>query len=198
MVRSVASLAFIAFLTFTSSQPASAHERREVGKYTLVVGWNSEPALEGDQRYLAARLRDHFEQGRRGPRAGGPRFGDLRRLREDLRARPPRGTRHTRFIHRGHRPDPRRRLHLPLPGQGRGREIDERFESGPQRFDSIKSQEDLQFPDRVGSSSELARQIRGAIDYAETTRTFFIGALALSAMAALLAAAALVQVRRRR
>ena len=44
----VPALLAIAALGLLSTQSAFAHERRSVDKYSLVVGFNDEPALQGE------------------------------------------------------------------------------------------------------------------------------------------------------
>lgn len=196
--RVIPLLLIIAIPAFATSQPVLAHERREVGKYTFVVGWNEEPALEGLTNAVFVRVTETssnkaIEGLESTLRVAVSYGGSVTTYEPALRA--VRGTpgSYTADIVPTRAGD----YTFRLSGKVEGTEIDQRFESGPGRFNPITAQSDLQFPEKVSSPLELSRQSRAAIDYAETTRTFFIGSLALSGMAVLLAGAALVQVRRR-
>jgi hypothetical protein len=48
-----------------------------------------------------------------------------------------------------------------------GSQIDERFESGPGRFDEVKATEDLQFPVQVPSNGQLAAEVQQSSTGAE-------------------------------
>lgn len=200
MLRRVfALLAIVAVLLIASSQPVLAHERREVGKYTFVVGWNEEPALEGLINAVfvrvtetgASRAIEGLESTLRVAVTFGGSVTTFEPALRTVRGAP--GSYTANIV-----PTRSGDYTFRFTGKVESTEIDQRFESGPGRFDPITAQASLQFPEKVSSSFELSRQSRAAIDYAETTRTFFIGSLAISGMAALFAAGALVQVRRRR
>lgn len=169
-----------------------------MGKYTFVVGWNVEPALEGEANAVFLRVTEtgsgRAVEGLESTVKVAVTYGGSTKTFEPalraLRGTPGSyiadivPTRAGDYIFR-------------FQGKVETTDLDQRFESGPGRFNPIVAQTDLQFPEKVSSPLELSRQSRAAIDYAETTRTFFIGSLALSGMAALLAGTALVQVRRR-
>ena len=55
-----ASLVFVmaAMVVVVASSPALAHESREVGPYTLTVGWITEPAYSGLPNSVSLRIRD--------------------------------------------------------------------------------------------------------------------------------------------
>jgi len=55
--------------------------------------------------------------------------------------------------------------------------IDERFESGPGRFDPVTRPSNLQFPDQVGSDSDRARDIHALRDSESGTRLIAVSAV---------------------
>jgi hypothetical protein len=69
--------------------------------------------------------------------------------------------------------------------------IDEKFESGPNRFDPVADGVALQFPDKVPSSADLATQLADA-------NTKLTIAIALGAVALVVAIASFVPALRRR
>ena len=197
--RVILLLLIIAIPALAASQPVLAHERREVGKYTFVVGWNEEPALEGLINAVFVRVTETGSsraiEGLESTLRVAVTYGGLVTTFEPaLRAvRGAPGSYTANIV-----PTRAGDYSFRFTGRVESTEIDQRFESGPGRFDPITAQTNLQFPEKVSSPLELSRQSRAAIDYAETTRAFFIGSLAISGLAALFTAAALVQVRRRR
>jgi hypothetical protein len=139
---------------------ALAHERREVGKYQVVVGFNEEPAMqgepngaqitisEGDRRVegLANSLRVSVAAGGGTPKEFPLRavFGQPGRYVADFIP-----TRPGAFV-------------FTYTGTIEGQQVNERFESGPGRFDEVKSAEALQFPEPVPPGNEVARTARSA------------------------------------
>ena len=142
------------------SPSARAHERRTVaGKYTFVVGFINEPALleepNGiDLRITNAETNEPVEGVEKTLKAdvtvGGqtktfelrPRFGQRGAYTADLIP-----TKTGTWVFRFH-------------GEIEGTRIDERFESGPGRFNDVQPKTDLQFPVQEPSIGELAQQLQ--------------------------------------
>jgi len=184
--------------------PALAHERREVGKYVLVVGFNDEPALQGEPNGAQITVSVPSEGDRRveglaeslkvGVAAGGgqPRdfplravFGQPGRYVADFIP-----TRPGAYI-------------FSFSGSIEGTALSERFESGPARFDEVKAVEAMQFPETVPPGNEVARVARGASERAaaaeaaaEGARGLAIAGLAVGMLGILVAIAAVIIGRR--
>jgi hypothetical protein len=171
---------------------AEAHERREVGAYTFVVGFNTEPAIQGEPNGAIITV----TQGERAVEglvnslkvtvaAGGgtPKefplravFGQAGRYVADFIP-----TRPGIYV-------------FTFTGAIEGQTINERFESGPGRFDEVKSAETIQFPEPVPPGNEIARVARAATDSAAeaqqaaaAARSLAMGGLVLGAIGTLLA-----------
>jgi hypothetical protein len=182
--------AALTIIAMVEPSPASAHERREVGKYLVVVGFNDEPALqgepngaqitisvpsEGDRRVegLADSLRVSVAAGGGQPREFPLRavFGQPGRYVADFIP-----TRPGVYI-------------FSFSGSIEGTSINERFESGPGRFDEVTAVESMQFPEAVPPGNEVARIARGANeraaaaeDRAEDARRLAVASLAVGAL----------------
>lgn len=167
---------------------AHAHEQRQVGKYTLEVGWRDEPALEGALNAVQVEIRET---------ATGKGIEGLTNTLRVL----------VSFGGSGQTFEPTLEATAGEPGTYTGAIIptrigdyifrvtgtidrltfDERFESGPGRFGVVRSPSSLQFPDQIGSDPALAR------DLADQTRLVAYAALGVG-----LAALAVVVLSRRR
>lgn len=75
-----------------------------------------------------------------------------------------------------------------------GQQIDERFESGPGRFDEVQSLAPLQFPERVLAPSELQARLDAAESRANTAQALGIAGLVVGLLG--LGAAAMSLLRR--
>jgi hypothetical protein len=174
------------------ASPAAAHERRTVGPYTFVVGWLTEPSYVDQLNGLDLTVTET---------AGAK---PVEGLEKTLKAEAITGggaskqslTVATRFG---------------MPGKYQGQllptrtgdytfhifgtvgttNVDEKFESGPNRFGGIEDIVALQFPDKVPSNNDLARKL----DDANGKLTIAIG---LGAVAVVLSIASVGLTMRRR
>ena len=174
------------------ASPAAAHERRNIGPYTFVVGWIVEPAYVGQLNALDLTVTETAST------------KAVEGLEKTLKAELITGggaavmplTVASRFG---------------LPGKYQGQvlptkvgdytfhitgtvgtmTIDEKFESGPGRFGGIEDIAALQFPNKVPSNSDLASKL----DDANTKLTI---AIALGALALVISVASFVPGLRRR
>ncbi len=172
---------------------ALAHERRDIGdgKYTAVVGWDAEPALQNEVNAASIRiLRAGTEEGVEGLEStltlriafgGGqarefklrPAFRDPGYYLADIVP-----TRAGAYI-------------WTLSGTIEGTQIDETFESGPGRFDDITSTEPLQFPVAQPDPSAAVADAQAARADAASARTLGIAGIVVGALGLLVAAVAL-------
>ena len=197
--RAFAAAAVLAVTAILTSESALAHERREAGKYQLVVGFNEEPALQGQPNGMQVTITVPSEGGRavegladtlRASVAlggGQPRefplravFGQAGRYVADFIP-----TRSGTYI-------------FTFSGSIEGNPVNERFESGPGRFDDVKAVDQLQFPEAVPPGNEVARVARTADDRAaaaeeaaSTARGLAIAGLVVGAVGALIGSVAL-------
>ena len=173
------------------SSPAAAHERRTVGPYTFVVGWITEPAIIGQSNGLdvtvtttasgkpveglAANLKAEVI-------VGG---GAARRSLELSEDRDQPGHYTSGFV-----PTRVGEYSFHLTGTVGTTKIDEKFESGPGRFEPVADVSSLEFPDHAPSAAMLAAQL------ADANMKVTIG-LAAAAVALVLSVASLARTRRR-
>lgn len=163
-------VAALALLLLNGTSPAAAHERRTVaGKYVFVVGFLTEPALveepngidlrvtnaqtnepvEGLEKTLKAEIIVGDQKKTVDLRA---RFGQRGAYTADIIPTKP-GTWVFRFF-----------------GTVEGTPVDERFESGPGRFNDVQPKSELQFPVTLPTIGELAQQ-RASAPEAATQQT---------------------------
>ena len=179
----------------SSTWPAEAHERRELGPYQVVVGWLAEPAFAGVANAVDLRVTD--------TRTTPPR--NVEALERTLSVE----------VYQGGSVTPYRaafRARFGVPGayaadivptrEGdyrfvvRGKietlDVNETFESGPGRFDEVRPVTALQYPDPVPAGAGLSRALEDIRSMGEQVRIIAILALVLA-----LAAIAIPFIRRR-
>lgn len=164
MSRVLATVTVMAVVVASSlilgSNGALAHERRNVGPYTFVVGWLNEPAYVNSLNALDLAVTES---------AGGRA---VEGLEQTLRAEV--------IVGGGAKTLPLKlAARFGLPGRYRGdvlptktgdytfrifgtvgsTQVDERFESGPGRFNGIEATAALEFPDAVPSTADLVGRL---------------------------------------
>jgi hypothetical protein len=197
--------AVLLFLT----QPAEAHERRQVGDIWMVVGFRNEPALVNQPNALDLRVYRLRAGADPQNQTAADRIG-ITGLEETLKAEIIRGSDaqkmdlplHPRFNDPGAYdgrviPTAAGSYTFRVFGTVEGRQIDERFTSGPQTFGDVEETADLQFPVKVLSNQELESRLDDG-GGGDSTAT---AALAVSIVALVLggagAALGIVSMRRR-
>jgi len=174
------------------STRAAAHETRMVGPYTFVVGWVSEPAVAGQSNGLDLTVTET---------AGGK---VVEGLEKTLTAQVITGggakTRTLELAPDGDQPGHYTSGFVPtrvgdytfhLSGMAGTTKIDEKFESGPNRFDPVTDIVGLEFPDQVPSTGDLAQQLSDA-------NTKLTIAIAIAALALVVSIASFAPALRRR
>jgi hypothetical protein len=150
--------AFVAVSLTALAPAAEAHERRQVGDYTFVVGFLNEPAYLEEANAASVRV----------TRADGT---PVEGLQQSLKVEVTSGADSrtfdmtTVFNQPGHYvarfiPTKSGAYTFRFFGTIDGTQVDERFESGPGRFDEVKATEDLQFPVQVPSNGQLASEVQ--------------------------------------
>lgn len=139
---------------------ASAHERRQIGPYILVVGFLHEPAyveeLNGASLTVFRTDGQPVEGLEKTLKVEVSAGGASRTF--DLKPEPGRpGAYKAEFI-----PTRTGGYVFRFFGKIETTEVNERFESGPNRFDEVVSKAELQFPTSVPSNAELAQRLGAA------------------------------------
>jgi hypothetical protein len=195
----VAALAGV--LMLLSIPPASAHEDRDVGRYTFDVGWGDEPAYTGfknsvvlflsigedrvrsigDDLDVEVTFGDETQRYTFEPNFEVGEFGDVGDYRAWLvPTRPGTYTFH-------------------ITGSIKGDEIDETFTCGPRTFDCMTDVKEVEFPEQDPSGAELSERIDREIprvtadvasvsDDVDTARLLGIIGILVGALALLVAA----------
>jgi hypothetical protein len=172
--------------------PAAAHESRTVGPYTFVVGWVAEPAIVAQPNGLDLTVSET---------ASGKAVEGLEKtLQAQVITGGAASTMSLALAADSDVPGHYTAQLVPtrvgdytfhISGTVGTTKIDEKFESGPNRFDPVSDGVALQFPDKVPSSADLAQQLTDANAKLNI-------AIALGAVALIVAAAALIPALRRR
>jgi hypothetical protein len=154
-------------LTFLAPGSASAHERRTVGgDYTFVVGFLKEPAFEGETNGIDLRVSKAGDQPVEGLektlKAEVVVGGATLPLEFKPRFRVP-GAYDANFV-----PTRPGTYIFHFSGSVEGTPVDERFESGPGRFNDVEAVAPLQFPDKVPAGVEVQRALAAAEGRAAT------------------------------
>lgn len=180
----------LTLLPWLAATPALAHDRREVGKYTFVVGFLGEPAfadqvngidltvtvtdskqpVEGLEKTLQAEV---TADGKTMPVKLRARYNMPGKYAGDFIPTKP-GAYTFRFF-----------------GTVEDQPVNETFQSGPGRFNDVESTSALQFPDKAPSAAEMARQLNAAQAAAQQAQTFGLIGLAAGVLGLIVAAIAL-------
>jgi hypothetical protein len=192
-IRAIAAAITVVVASFgILSTPAAAHESRTVGPYTFIVGWVTEPAVVGQSNGLDLTVTETD-----GDKA-------VSGLEKTLVAEVITGggakTRRLELAPDGDQPGHYTSGFVPtrvgdytfhISGMAGTTKIDEKFESGPNRFDPVTDIVGLEFPDQIPSTADLAQQLADA----STKLTI---ALAIAGLALVLSVASFVPALRRR
>lgn len=158
-LRALAALAVIAATLALTTTAADAHERRTVGSYQLVVGFLTEPGYAGQPNGLDLRVTDTRTtqpvEGLEKTLKAEVSFGGLAPLPLTVTARfGQAGAYAGQFV-----PTKPGTYIFHISGKIGTQDIDERFESGPNRFNDIEGLGALQYPDKVPGGSDLGKAL---------------------------------------
>jgi hypothetical protein len=173
----------VAISALALSLPAAAHERRMVGPYQFVVGWLNEPAYQGEPNGATVRITD--------PRTNPAKAmeGLVEAISIEVRSggltTPFTGKTRAVFGQAGLYsldliPTASGAYTYRIRGKIESLEFDETFESGPGRFDDVKSQSDLQYPAKAPAGSELGERLASIERQLGTVQAVALVALALT------------------
>jgi hypothetical protein len=178
-------VAVASFIAFAGT--AAAHETRTVGPYELEVGWLNEPAFAGLMNGLDLTVTDTRSdkavEGLEKTLTVDLQTGGLAPLPLTLAARfgTP-GAYDGNFI-----PTVAGTYTFHIKGKIAALDIDEKFESGPGRFDDVESTTAIQYPTKVPAGDELGKrldELQGGIDQARllSAAAIAVGVVALGAV----------------
>jgi hypothetical protein len=169
--RLVTGVLLALLLTILSVGVVLAHEQRQVGKYTFVVGFATEPAYLNTPNAIDLRVTNRDTKA---PVEGLEKtlhvdvaFGGEEPMRVPLTARfgQP-GAYLGNFI-----PTRAGTYIFHFTGQVEGQPVDEKFESGPNTFSDVEDPSVLDYPQKVPNPSDLATQVKAAQNAAATAQT---------------------------
>jgi hypothetical protein len=170
--------AALLLVTFLPSV-ASAHERRDVGKLQFVVGWIGEPSLVGQPNGIDLRITDKA--------TGQPVDGAEKTLKATIAfggGQPKEFPLRARFGQKGAYtadiiPTKAGAYVFTFTGAVGDQSVNEKFESGPGRFDDVQTLDSLQFPQVVPAPDQLQAQAQAADARAGQAQTFGYAGIAL-------------------
>ncbi len=181
------SLALAVSLMLLFVTAASAHERRAVGKYQLVVGFVNEPAYVNQMNAIDFRVTN--------TETNKPVEGLEKTVKSEVivggKTLPV--TLATRFGQPGayagyFLPTKPGTYIFHFTGDLEGTKLDERFESGPGRFGDVEDTTALQFPEKLADPVATASQMKAAQDAAANAQTKSYAGLAAGVIGAALGA----------
>lgn len=178
----VTSLAAVLAISLFFPAHALAHETRRVGPYQFVVGWLAEPAFQGQSNAASMRISDTRVTPAR------PVEGLEKTLAIEVRAgglTPYTGTIRAVFGQPGLYaldliPTVSGAYTFRIAGKVEDLDVNERFESGPGRFDEVRDQTPLQYPAKVPVGDDLAARLDALAADIALVKVLAIAALALA------------------
>ncbi len=182
-LNAAAAVAVVAASLLTFSGTAAAHERRTVGPYQFVVGFLNEPAFAGSPNGLDLRITD--------TRSNKPVEGLDKTLTADVSAgglAPLPLTIAARFGQAGAYdahfvPTAKGSYIFSIKGKIESQDVNEKFESGPGRFNDVESTSALQYPTKVPTGADLASQLSSIQSDLSQVRILAAIAIALGVIA---------------
>ncbi|MCC7107158.1 MAG: hypothetical protein IT307_18655 [Chloroflexi bacterium] len=167
--------------------PALAHERRDVGPYQLVVGFTGEPAIQGQPNGIDLRITDRATQQ---PVEGAEKslkatiaFGGGQAKEFPLRAVFQKPGAYTADLI----PTRAGAYVFTFAGTINGQQVNEKFESGPGRFNDVQAASSLQFPTAEPAAADLQRSLDEARQQAQTANTLAVAGLVVGVLSLALA-----------
>jgi hypothetical protein len=195
--RLVAAVVATALLTVAGTLVTSAHERRAVGDYELVVGFLTEPAIVEEPNGLDLRIQE----------GGGDEGAPVEGLADTLQAEVTFGssTMELELEPRFGQPGAYRANFIPTAsgdytfhifGTINSLEVDETFTSSPDTFSSVGARAAMSFPNEVAAVGDIAGDVDEAQDSADTARLLGIAGLVAGVLGLLAGGLALMSARR--
>jgi hypothetical protein len=156
---------------------ASAHEQRDVGQYHLVVGFLSEPSIvdqmNGVDLTVTTADKKPVEGADKTLKAEVIVGGNAKSMPLPLQARFGQPGKYAGYF----MPTAAGSYIFHFTGTVNGEAVDQRFESGPGRFDDVQPVTALQFPQKLADPSALQSQLADAQSTANQGRAFGLAGL---------------------
>src|SRR5262245_33692689 len=172
---------------------ALAHERRDVGKLQFVVGFIGEPAILGEPNGIDLRITDKATnqpiEGAEKTLKATIQFGGGQPKELPLKARFGMKGAYTADLI----PTRAGAYIFTFTGTVGDETVDQKFESGPGRFNDVEDAARLQFPEVVPYAGDTARQVQAAEARAAQATTFAYVGIGLGAVGVLIGLAALLR-----
>ncbi|HEY7296182.1 MAG TPA: hypothetical protein VH916_14145 [Dehalococcoidia bacterium] len=166
-IAALAAAAFAVLAAFPGA--ASAHEKRQVGAYTFVVGFLNEPAIVDQPNSIDLTITDANNQPVNGAektlKAQVTYGGETQEMALTPRFNAP-GKYNAYFI-----PTRTGTWKFHFTGSVNNQNVDELFTSGPGRFNDVASTSDLDFPVKVPDQVTLSAQAAAAKSAADSAKT---------------------------
>src|SRR2546428_2382716 len=184
MRRIVVAVLLSALALAATASPAFAHERRAVGPYTCVVGWLGEPAFAGAMNAVDLTVTD--------TRSDKPVEGLEKTLQVEVfyggLTTPLSVPLRIRFGLPGKyaadlMPTKDGSYAFRIFGKVESLDVNQRFESGPGRFNDVQKVNPLQYPEQVPSGGDLAASLADLKSGVDQIRLLAIAALVLGVAA---------------
>jgi hypothetical protein len=160
-----AAVAVAGLLLALSAAPASAHEERKVGKYTLAVGFGDEPAYAGTKNSVQMFIHDANDK-------------PVVDLGDTLKVDVSQGTDDTAKLSMAMAPDfevgefgtpgDYRAFFIPtaagayafhFTGSIKGQQVDQKFTSSPTTFDEVQDPAKVEFPSKDPTTGQLSARV---------------------------------------
>jgi hypothetical protein len=185
-ISALAALAVIAASLGIWSNSAYAHERRNVGPYQFVVGFVTEPAFAGAVNGIDLRISDTRTDNKAGEGVEKTltvtiTSGGLAPLSVPLATRFGQPGAYAAYF----MPTKEGTYIFTFKGKVESTDVNEKFESGPGRFNDVESTTALQYPTKVPTGAELAARL-------DQLQTFVIVGIVVGALALVASAGGLV------
>ena len=172
VTQSIGGIALISALFLVFAAPVLAHEARDLGNYHVEVGFEVEPAIFGQMNAIA-----FFAETKDGKKVEG--------LEKTIKFEALAGGKTKAIEIQPVDGDPGHYTGAFIPtlvgdytfhmtGKIEELQVDEKFESGPNRFDPVTSAQDVQFPNQLASTDQLTATIAVADAKASQAQTFAI------------------------
>jgi hypothetical protein len=178
-------------LSFAMTAAAFAHQEKEVGNYALAVGFRVEPAFQNQMNGM-----ELFAETKDGKKLEGLEktlkmdvtAGGQTRTFEMYPAWQDPGHYLTDFM-----PTAVGDYQVRLYGMIENTQIDEMFESGPDRFSPVEPLVDAQFPIKLATADEMTKMVQDANAKAAQAQTFGIIGILVGIVGIVVAVIALVR-----
>jgi hypothetical protein len=164
---------------------AAAHERRTLGPYQFVVGWLNEPAYVGLMNSLDLRVTDtrvtpaKAVEGLEKTLIVDLQTGGLAPLPLTITARFGAPGAYNGYA----MPTATGTYVFHIKGKVESLDVDEKFESGPNRFGDIESTTALQYPNKVPAADDLTRRLGDLQSGIDQTRLLSAAAVVIGLIA---------------